>query len=48
MNMTKLHFLDPNPTGRPTVLLLHGLGANGSSWTLRLPLSATYGIFIVT
>jgi pimeloyl-ACP methyl ester carboxylesterase len=36
MNMTKLHFLDPNPTGRPTVLLLHGLGANGSSWTLQL------------
>ena len=33
--MTKLHFLDPNPEGNPVVLLLHGLGANGSSWTLQ-------------
>jgi 3-oxoadipate enol-lactonase len=33
--MTKLHFLDPNPEGNPGVLLLHGLGANGSSWTLQ-------------
>ena len=35
--MTGLHFLDPNPTGKPTVLLLHGLGADGTSWTLQLP-----------
>jgi 3-oxoadipate enol-lactonase len=33
--MTKLHFLDPNPKGNSVVLLLHGLGANGSSWTLQ-------------
>jgi 3-oxoadipate enol-lactonase len=35
--MTSLHFLDPNPSGSPAVLLLHGLGADGTSWTLQLP-----------
>ena len=35
--MTNLHFLDPNPSGHPAVLLLHGLGADGTSWTLQLP-----------
>ena len=35
--MTSIHFLDPNPSGWPTVLLLHGLGADGTSWTLQLP-----------
>ena len=32
-----LHFLDPNPSGYPTVLVLHGFGADGTSWTLQLP-----------
>ena len=35
--MTSLHFLDPNSSGRPAVLLLHGLGADGTSWSLQLP-----------
>ena len=35
--MTSLHYLDPNPDGYPAVLLLHGLGADSSSWTLQLP-----------
>jgi pimeloyl-ACP methyl ester carboxylesterase len=35
--MTKLTFLDPNPSGTPGVLLLHGLGVNASSWTLQFP-----------
>jgi len=35
--MTSLHFLDPNPSGKPAVLLLHGLGADGSSWALQMP-----------
>lgn len=35
-----LHYLDPNPGGHPAVLLLHGLGADLSSWTLQMnPLS---------
>lgn len=33
--MTTLHFLDPNPSGNPGVLLLHGLGVDASSWTLQ-------------
>lgn len=32
-----IHYLEHNPSGNPTVLLLHGLGANGSSWTLQIP-----------
>jgi len=36
-DMTKLHYLDPNPAGHPAVLLLHGLGADATSWTLQLP-----------
>jgi 3-oxoadipate enol-lactonase len=36
--MTSLHFLDPNPTGKTPVLLLHGLGADGTSWSLQLPI----------
>jgi pimeloyl-ACP methyl ester carboxylesterase len=35
--MTSLHFLDPNPSGKPAVLLLHGLGADGTSWILQMP-----------
>ena len=34
--MTHLFFLDPNPTGTPGVLFLHGLGADGSSWSPQL------------
>ena len=35
--MVKLHFIDPNPAGAPAVLLLHGLGANATSWSLQFP-----------
>lgn len=34
----KLHYLEENPTGSPTVLLLHGLGADCSSWQLQIPI----------
>jgi 3-oxoadipate enol-lactonase len=33
--MSDLHFLDPNTNGTSAVLMLHGLGANGSSWVLQ-------------
>lgn len=32
-----LYYLDPQPDGKPAVLLLHGLGANSSSWQLQMP-----------
>jgi 3-oxoadipate enol-lactonase len=33
--MKALHCLDPFPDGSPVVLLLHGLGANSSMWSLQ-------------
>jgi 3-oxoadipate enol-lactonase len=41
--MNRLKFLDPYPEGNPTVLLLHGLGANGSSWMLQFDPLASAG-----
>jgi pimeloyl-ACP methyl ester carboxylesterase len=41
--MSKLYILDPNPKGSPAVLLLHGLGADGSSWTLQFDALAEAG-----
>ncbi|MFQ5617273.1 MAG: alpha/beta fold hydrolase, partial [Anaerolineales bacterium] len=32
-----LHYIDINPNGSPTVLLLHGLGVTGTSWELQFP-----------
>ena len=32
-----IHYNDPNPTGSPGVLLIHGLGATGESWNLQVP-----------
>jgi 3-oxoadipate enol-lactonase len=34
-NLT-INYLDPNPGGTHAVLLLHGLGATGESWTLQI------------
>lgn len=42
--MTGLHCLDPYPGGSPAVLLLHGLGANGSSWTLQFEALKAVGL----
>lgn len=33
--MRLFYAFDPHPTGHPTVLLLHGLGADSSCWTLQ-------------
>jgi len=42
--MTGLHCLDPYPSGSPAVLLLHGLGANGSSWALQFEALQSLGL----
>lgn len=33
----RLHYLDENPTGSAAIILLHGLGADASSWQLQIP-----------
>jgi len=42
--MSRLHFLDPHPGGAPAVLLLHGLGANGTSWALQFDALSAAGM----
>jgi 3-oxoadipate enol-lactonase len=32
-----IHYLDHNPAGSRTAVLLHGLGATGDSWALQVP-----------
>ena len=34
----EIYYLDPNPKGSPVVLLLHGLGADSSSWGYQIPI----------
>lgn len=41
--MAALHYLDPFPAGHPLVLLLHGLGADGTSWALQMPVLGEAG-----
>jgi len=36
-SQTVFHYLDFNPEGQPAVLLLHGLGVDGSSWGYQIP-----------
>jgi 3-oxoadipate enol-lactonase len=43
----KIHYLDPNPTGAPVVLLLHGLGATGESWGLQTPALSAAGFRVI-
>jgi 3-oxoadipate enol-lactonase len=39
----QLHYLDPNPSGSKPVMLLHGLGVNGASWSLQFGALAENG-----
>ena len=41
--MTSLNYLDYNSSGNPAVLLLHGLGADGTSWALQMPVLGEAG-----
>lgn len=34
-NSFRIHYIELNPEGHPTVLLLHGLGVNAASWQLQ-------------
>lgn len=43
-----LHYLDINPAAAPTVLLLHGLGADSSSWQLQTAALVAAGYRVVT
>ena len=40
---TIFHYLDFNPEGKPAVLLLHGLGADSTSWGYQIPLLSEAG-----
>ena len=40
---TFFHYLDFNPEGKPAVLLLHGLGADSTSWGYQIPLLSEAG-----
>jgi len=43
----KIHYLDLNPQAEKVVMLLHGLGANGSSWQLQFPALTEIGYRII-
>jgi pimeloyl-ACP methyl ester carboxylesterase len=42
-----LHYLDINPEAKNTVLLLHGLGADGTSWRLQSGVLASAGFRVL-
>jgi pimeloyl-ACP methyl ester carboxylesterase len=42
-----IHYQDINPDGKPAILLLHGLGANGDSWQLQIPTLANLGYRVI-
>jgi len=42
-----LNYLDENPLGAPTVVLLHGLGAASRSWTLQIPALTGAGFRVI-
>lgn len=42
-----IHYIEENPNGRSTVLLIHGLGACGKSWSLQIPRITQAGFRVV-
>lgn len=42
-----LNYLDENPQGKATVLLLHGLGATSQSWALQIPVLTEAGFRVI-
>jgi pimeloyl-ACP methyl ester carboxylesterase len=46
-NGLRLHYLDGNPTASPIVFLLHGLGADSSSWQLQIPALTAAGYRVI-
>lgn len=43
----RIHYLDENPTGRASVVLLHGLGVNCTSWRLQIPALTQAGFRVI-
>jgi len=39
-----MFYADPNPAGKPAVLLLHGLGTDGQSWGFQIPALLSNGV----
>jgi len=39
-----MFYQDPNPAGKPAVLLLHGLGSDSTSWGFQIPALLSHGI----
>ena len=39
-----MYYQDPNPFGKPAVLLLHGLGTDGASWAFQIPALLSKGM----
>jgi 3-oxoadipate enol-lactonase len=42
-----IYYSDLNPSGNPAVTLLHGLGANGDSWALQVPVLVNHGFRVL-
>jgi pimeloyl-ACP methyl ester carboxylesterase len=39
-----MYYEDPNPSGKPPVLLLHGLGTDSTSWGFQVPALVSNGL----
>jgi len=39
-----MFYEDPNPSGKPAVLLRHGIGTHSQSWGFQVPALLSYGV----